>query len=89
MSAPQIVIDLVNKFKENEHQYTNPKIFDEENTKQEFINPFFEALGWDVNNKQGFSPQYKEVVFEDNVKVGKKTKAPDYSFRLGGQRIFF
>jgi len=44
----------------------------------EFINPFFEALGWDVSNKQGFAEQYKEVIYEDVIKVGRSTRAPDY-----------
>lgn len=88
MTAPESIINLVNKFHENEHQYTNPQIFDEENTKQEFITPFFEALGWDVYNNQGYSPQYKEVVMEDTIKVKGKHKSPDYSFRLGGQKVF-
>lgn len=88
VSAPESVVNLVKKFKENEHLYTSPN-FDEENTKIEFINPFFEALGWDVHNKKEKAPQYKEVVFEDTVKINGKAKAPDYSFRLGGQKIFF
>jgi len=29
------------------------------------------------------------VVHEDAIKVGAATKAPDYSFRLGGRRLFF
>lgn len=86
--VPKIIIDLVENFKENEHIYKSPN-YDEENTKVEFINPFFEALGWDVNNKNRASPRFKEVVFEDTIKIGGKAKAPDYSFRLGGQRIFF
>ena len=86
--VPQIIIDLVENFKENEHIYKSAN-YDEENTKVEFINPFFEALGWDVNNKNRASPRFKEVVFEDTIKIGGKAKAPDYSFRLGGQRIFF
>lgn len=86
--VPQIIIDLVENFKENEHLYKSAS-YDEENTKVEFINPFFEALGWDVNNKSRASPRFKEVVFEDTIKIGGKAKAPDYSFRIGGQRIFF
>jgi len=39
MSAPQKIIELVNDFKENKHEYTNPDIFDEENTKVKFLNP--------------------------------------------------
>lgn len=79
---------LVEKFKLNEDQYKNES-YNEEQLKTEFLNPFFKALGWDVNNQEDFAPQYKEVVFEDSIKVGTKTKAPDYAFRLGGQRIFF
>ena len=80
--------ELVEDFKENKHEYTNPDIFDEENTKIKFLNPFFEELGWNVRN-EGLSARFREVVFEDSIKVGSKTKAPDYSFRLGGERIFF
>ena len=88
MSAPQEIIGLVNKFKENEEEYTN-KNYVEEDTKIEFINPFFKALGWDVDNEQDFSPEYKEVVFEKSLKIEGQSKAPDYSFRLGGTPIFF
>ena len=38
---------LVEEFSENEHYYTSPS-FDDENTKINFINKFFIALGWDV-----------------------------------------
>jgi predicted type IV restriction endonuclease len=58
-------------------------------TRIEFINPFFEALGWDVSNRAGYAEQYKEVVHEDTVVVGVATKAPDYAFRIGGIRKFF
>ena len=88
LPAPQKIIELVEDFKENKHEYTNPDIFDEENTKVKFLNPFFEELGWNVRN-EGLSARFREVVFEDSIKVGSKTKAPDYSFRLGGERIFF
>ncbi len=86
--VPFEIKKLVEKFENNKHHYTSSN-FDEENTKIEFINPFFEALGWDVTNKSQSAPQYKEVVFEDTIHISGKAKAPDYSFRLGGQRIFF
>ena len=64
--------------------------YNETQTRRDFIDPLFNALGWDVDNKQGFAESYREVIHEDKVKVGKATKAPDYSFRLGGgQRLFF
>ena len=64
--------------------------YNETQTRRDFIDPFFKALGWDIDNTQGAAQSYREVIHEDKVKVGKATKAPDYSFRLsGGQRLFF
>jgi hypothetical protein len=87
-SAPQAVLDLVKRFSDNKESYKSPT-FNEAQLRIDFLNPFFEALGWDIANKQGFAEAYKEVVHEDAVKVGTATKAPDYSFRIGGQRKFF
>jgi len=53
------------------------------------VNPFFKALGWDVDNEAGYAFAYRDVIHEDEVKVGGATKAPDYSFRIGGTRKFF
>lgn len=83
------VKELVNRFNE---QFTSYKksIYNETQTRRDFIDPFFKALGWDIDNEQGFAESYREVIHEDRVKVGSATKAPDYSFRLsGGQRLFF
>lgn len=64
--------------------------YNETQTRVDFIDPFFQALGWDIYNSHGAAEAYREVIHEDKVKVGKATKAPDYSFRLsGGQRLFF
>ena len=82
------IAELVEEFKTNEHIYKT-EAFDEENTKINFINKFFIALGWDVTNELGVAPQFKDVEFEDTVLVGGKPKAPDYCFRIGGARIFF
>ncbi len=64
--------------------------YNETQTRRDFIDPFFQALGWDIDNRSGAAEAYREVIHEDKVKVGQATKAPDYSFRLpGGQRLFF
>jgi predicted type IV restriction endonuclease len=86
--AKQKLRELVERFRYNLDVYKK-STYNEAQVRQEFINPFFEALGWDVSNKQGFAEQYKEVVLEDTIKVGRSTRAPDYSFRIGGQRKFF
>ena len=85
----EIIADLVARFDSNKSFYTTSKLYKEEETKVEFINPMMEALGWDVHNKQGLGPNFKEVVFEESLAVGKETRAPDYSFRLGGQLIYY
>ena len=74
------IAELVEEFKTNEHIYKTAA-YDEENTKINFINKFFIALGWDVTNEIGAAPQFKDVEFEDTVIVGGKPKAPDYCFR--------
>ena len=84
----QIIKDLVARFKQNEKSYTSV-IYDESNTRTDFIDKFFEALNWDVRNDNGFAERFREVVREDKVVINGQTKAPDYAFRLGGQKIFF
>jgi len=86
--ARQKIGTLMDRFRTNIDVYKK-SAYKEAQVRCEFIDPFFEALGWDVSNKQGFAEQYKEVVLEDTIKVGLSTRAPDYSFRIGGQRKFF
>jgi predicted type IV restriction endonuclease len=88
MPAPQIILELVERFGRNIESYKSGA-YNETQVRREFIDPFFEALGWDVNNKEGNAEAYKDVIHEDAVKVSGVTKAPDYSFRIGGQRKFF
>ena len=88
MPAPQAILDLVERFDLHRDSYLSPN-YNETQVRREFIDPMFKALGWDVDNEKGFSEQWKEVVHEDAIKVGAATKAPDYSFRLGGRRLFF
>jgi type I restriction-modification system DNA methylase subunit/predicted type IV restriction endonuclease len=85
---PPIVLDLVERFDRSRTAYLNPS-YNETQVRREFIDPFFKALGWDVDNSAGNAPQYREVVHEDAIKVGIETRAPDYSFRIGPQRKFF
>ena len=88
MGGPNEILDLVNRFREQYDSYSSPS-YNEAQLRQEFVNPFFKALGWDVDNEQGHAEAYKEVIHEDSIKIGASTKAPDYSFRVGGVRKFF
>jgi type I restriction-modification system DNA methylase subunit len=87
--ARQKISDLVVRFGEQIESYKKSD-YNETLTRRDFIDPFFKALGWDIDNEQGYAEAYREVIHEDRVKVGSATKAPDYSFRLvGGKRLFF
>jgi len=80
---------LVTRFDEQQESYRSGD-YNETLTRRDFIDPFFKALGWDIDNSQGYAEAYREVIHEARVNVGGVTKAPDYSFRLpGGKRLFF
>jgi hypothetical protein len=85
---PPQVLELIQRFDRNREAYRSPH-YNETQLRREFLDPFFKALGWDMDNEQGYAEAYKDVVHEDAIKVGEATKAPDYSFRIGGTRKFF
>ena len=87
-NAPEIIRELVEQFETNLRAYKSPT-YKEEQLKHEFLNKFFKALGWDVYNEKNAAPQHRDVIFEDSIKIGGGTKAPDYCFTLAGKRIFF
>lgn len=81
--------DLVTRFEEQFDSYKQSD-YNETLTRRDFIDPFFKALGWDVDNSEGYAEAYREVIHEDRIKIGSASKAPDYSFRLtGGKKLFF
>ncbi len=88
MTAPKEIVELVDRFDRNRDSYRSGS-YNETQLRREFLDPFFEVLGWDVGNKQGYAEAYKNVIHEDAIKVGGATKAPDYCFRIGGTRKFF
>jgi len=82
MSAPKKVQDLVAQYAANPSHY-KASTFKETPTRQQFIDPFFEALGWNVTSK-GLSETEKQVVLEQPLSVGGSTKSIDYAFRMDG-----
>lgn len=88
MNIPDEVLQLIERFDRNVDAYKSGQ-YNETQLRREFIDPFFEVLGWDVNNRQGYAEAYKDVIHEDAIKIGSATKAPDYCFRIGGTRKFF
>ena len=87
-TAPDSILRLVETFDRNLVSY-HTSAYNETQLRRDFLDPFFDALGWDVANRKGYDQRYREVVHEDAIKVGGTTKAPDYCFRVGGVRKFF
>lgn len=85
--AYKSVKKLVESFSENIGEKAS---LNETQTRREYIDPFFSALGWDVDNTAGKTNAYKEVIHEYKLKIEGKTKAPDYSFRneKGNSKFF-
>ena len=88
MPLPDSIAALVARFDAERKEYHQGH-YNETQTRIDYVNPLFAALGWDMNNTQGLSEPLREVVHEDALKIGGTTKAPDYSFRTGGARKFF
>lgn len=89
-SAVTLVRKLVERFEMHREAYLGGR-YNETQLRREFIDPLWKALGWDIDNEQGYAEAYKDVIHEDAIKVSADafTKAPDYCFRIGGVRKYF
>lgn len=88
MPAPEIIKQLVERFEQHHATYRSGK-YNETQLRREFLDPFFEALGWDVFNRLGYSEEHKHVIHEDSLEIEGVKKAPDYAFKVGRERKFF
>jgi hypothetical protein len=71
---------LVETFGKNLAAYRSAA-YDEASLRQEFLNPLFRALGWDIENRTGLIPQHREVETESRTQIGGRQKRADYLFR--------
>lgn len=88
MTPPDNIVQLVERFRRDYDAYHSPS-YNEEQVRKEFLDPFFEALGWDVGHEEDTADAYKDVVHEGTIRVGDSPKAPDCTFRVGATRKFF
>ena len=72
MPAPEDVIELIERFDRNREAYLSGQ-YNETQLRREFLDPFFKALGWDVDNEQGHAEAYKDVIHEDAIRIGACT----------------
>lgn len=81
------ITNLVMNFQRNLQYFkSNKNKYNEHSTRIEFIDPFFEALGWDISNKKGLEPAIREVIPENYL---DSLSRPDYTFSVNGIKKFF
>lgn len=81
---------LVQKYEQGKEVYRTSR-FNETQVRNEFLDPLFEILGWDIRNSAGKNTNEREVLLEEPLKANaaSHSKKPDYTFRLFGERKFF
>ena len=74
--------DLIEKYQNNRDEIKNKaNKYTEADARREYIDPFLEIFGWDIQNKKGKSLSDSDVITEN--KINKQDK-PDYSLRRNG-----
>ncbi len=56
--------------------------------RDDFLNPFFRALGWDLENSAGLVQSKREVEIESRTEIGGRKRRADYLFRTDGHDRF-
>lgn len=81
---------LIEKYSADRKYYLTNK-YNETLLRSDFLDPFFELLGWDIKNNAGKSTNEREVILEEALKANasEHSKKPDYTFRLFSERKFF
>lgn len=81
---------LIEKYNGDRNYYLTNK-YNETLLRSDFLDPFFELLGWDIKNNAGKPTNEREVILEEALKenASEHSKKPDYTFRLFSERKFF
>ncbi len=81
---------LIEKYQSDRIHYLTNK-YNETQLRSDFLDPFFELLGWDIKNSAGKPTNEREVILEEPLKANasEHSKKPDYTFRLFSERKFF
>jgi hypothetical protein len=81
---------LIATYTKDRHYYLTSK-YNETLLRSDFLDPFFELLGWDIKNHASKPTNEREVILEEALKANasEHSKKPDYTFRLFSERKFF
>ena len=79
--AFETIKQLVADFQAQESAYLSP-VYQESQVRQDFIDKFFTALGWDVTHTEQKNPYQQEVHIENKVHMAGSQRRADYAFFL-------
>ena len=77
----QLVQQLADNFKAQERAYLSSS-YQESQVRQDFIDKFFTALGWDVTHERQRNPYEQEVRIENKVAMESSQRRADYAFMI-------
>ena len=77
--AFELISGLAEDFRAHEKTYLEKK-YQEAEVRLAFIDKFWTALGWDVNQQRHKNPYEQEVKVERGVNVSERRKRADYAF---------
>jgi len=87
MTTKSELQNLVDRFDKNLTYYKDRSSgYNETSCRNEYIDPLFSLLGWDIINTKGLAPHFREVIAEYHA---SSTDRPDYSMTLRGVSKFF
>ncbi len=78
------IMELRDRYNSNREEYESSEYL-EQQLRTDFLDEFFEILGWDIGNKAGLPLRDREVLVEKGKTIGR----PDYTFRREGEDVFF
>jgi hypothetical protein len=88
-SGKDEVAQLIKHFRLNYDLY-HADNYKEAQARQDLIDPFFMALGWDVRyENKTIAPDRREVILEQSQEMEGANKQSDYAFRFGKETQFF
>ncbi|MEK6650015.1 MAG: type IIL restriction-modification enzyme MmeI, partial [Bacteroidota bacterium] len=74
-----LIRQLVADFEAQKSHYLSPG-YQESQVRQDFIDKFFAALGWDVTHERQKNPFSQEVQIENKVRMAGSQRRADYAF---------
>ena len=79
--------DLVARFSAGATGFLS-RDYAEASVRQDFLDPFFAALGWDLKNERQLILNKREVEIESRTIIDGRKKRADYLFRIDGTDRF-